>query len=51
VYYSTSGKNNSSDYKRVDLEISSNKQNDYMVDIKSGGTNYNFNPHIEYEFN
>jgi hypothetical protein len=39
------------DNKRVDLEISSNKQNNYMIDIKSGGENYNFNPYIEYEFN
>jgi hypothetical protein len=39
------------DNKRVDLEISSNKQNNYMIDIKSGGENYNFNRYIEYEFN
>jgi hypothetical protein len=40
-----------SDTERVDLEISSNKQNNYMVDIKSGGKRHNFNPYIEYEFN
>jgi len=40
-----------SDVDKIDLEISSNMENDYMVDIKSGGTNYNFNPHIEHEFN
>ncbi|SMN12481.1 hypothetical protein SPBRAN_1136 [uncultured Candidatus Thioglobus sp.] len=39
------------DVGKIDLEISSNKQNNYMVDIKSGGTNYNFNQHIEHEFN
>ncbi len=35
--------------QRVDLEISSNSQ--YMVDIKSGGTRYDFRQHIEHEFN
>ena len=30
----------------VDLEISSSEQDRYMIDIKSGGTKYNFNQHI-----
>ena len=33
----------------VDLEISTMPQ-DYMTDVKSGGTNYNFTKHIEYEW-
>lgn len=36
---------------RIDLEISSDENNNYMVDIKSGGTNHNFNPYFEHEFN
>ena len=30
----------------VDLEISSDKNYIYMIDIKSGGTKYNFNQHV-----
>lgn len=37
--------------KWVDLEISSNENNNYMVDIKSGGTLHNFSQYIEHEFN
>jgi hypothetical protein len=39
-----------SDKNLIDLEIVSNKRNNYIIDIKSGGTHYNFNSHIEYEF-
>lgn len=40
------------DTNKIDLEISSNPNNyRYMRDIKSGGTNYNFTPYIEHEFN
>ncbi len=39
------------DVDKIDLEISADNENNYMTDIKSGGTNYNFNPHIEYAFN
>lgn len=37
------------DNEMVDLEISS-KNTNYMVDIKSGGTEYNFKKHVEHEF-
>ena len=33
----------------IDLEISTMPQ-DYMTDVKSGGTEYNFTKHIEYEW-
>ena len=37
------------DKNAIDLEISTMPQ-DYMTDVKSGGTNYNFTKHIEYEW-
>lgn len=30
----------------VDLEISSNRENNYMIDIKNGGTEHNFNSYV-----
>ncbi len=30
----------------VDLEISSSRQSNYMTDVKSGGTKYNFKQHV-----
>ncbi len=39
------------DVDKIDLEISSDNRRNYMVDIKSGGTKYNFDSHIKYEFN
>lgn len=38
------------DKNKIDLEISSDKKNHYMIDIKSGGKNYDFIPHLEKEF-
>ncbi len=34
------------DKRMVDLEISAKRGYTYMIDIKSGGTRYNFNRHI-----
>lgn len=31
----------------VDLEISSENNTDYLFDIKSGGTNFNFSPYVK----
>ena len=38
------------DINKIDLEISSEETNNYLVDIKSGGTSYDFNVHLEHEF-
>ena len=38
------------DINKIDLEISSEEKNNYLVDIKSGGTSYDFNVHLEHKF-